>query len=53
MLSQNTINSVKNLNERNRHFLNGVTTYAKCYKVIDGDTIKVNFYLAENFPVSY
>ena len=53
LLSQNTIDTVKNLNEVNKHFLDGLNTYANCYKVIDGDTIKVHFYLTPDLPVSY
>lgn len=47
MLSQNTIESVKDLGKGNKNFLKGLNTYAKCYKIIDGDTIKVTFYLAD------
>lgn len=52
MLKRNTLKRVKALDKGNKHFLDGLTTYAKCYKVIDGDTIKVCFYL-DKVPVNY
>ena len=52
MLTLNTIENVQDLDEGNKHFLSGLNTYAKCFKVIDGDTIKVSFFLS-NVLVTY